>query len=103
GFVVHSFAGDDPLQCKDHVRDKLGIRWEPKPKGDARVPQAATKAADYVYETKEGLPYLRVRRTADKRFFQQHWTGNAWENGAPDGPRIPYRLPQLMPAEHDTV
>ena len=26
GFVVHSFSGDDPLACKDHVRDKLGIR-----------------------------------------------------------------------------
>jgi hypothetical protein len=28
GFIVHSFAGDDPLVCKDYVREKLGIRWE---------------------------------------------------------------------------
>jgi hypothetical protein len=25
GFIVHSFAGDDPLACKDHVRKLLGM------------------------------------------------------------------------------
>jgi hypothetical protein len=25
GFVVHSHAGDDPLACKDYVREKLGL------------------------------------------------------------------------------
>ena len=25
GFLVHSFAGDDPLICKDYVREKLGL------------------------------------------------------------------------------
>jgi hypothetical protein len=25
GFVVHSFAGDDPIICKDHVRETLGL------------------------------------------------------------------------------
>lgn len=113
GFVVHSFAGNDPLQCKDYVRGKLGITWAPKPKAGtdsiARMtqrvvaPPTASKAADYVYELEDGTQYLRVRRTADKKFFQQHWTGAAWQNGAPDGPRIPYRLPQLLQAEHDTV
>src|SRR6476646_10532939 len=35
GFVVYSFAGDDPLQCKDHVRSKLGMgAWAPKPKAN---------------------------------------------------------------------
>jgi hypothetical protein len=24
GFVVNSFAGDDPFVCRDHVRSKLG-------------------------------------------------------------------------------
>jgi putative DNA primase/helicase len=33
-FLVHSFAGDDPLVCKDYVRGKLGIpQWTP---GDGR-------------------------------------------------------------------
>src|SRR5262245_49166258 len=30
GFLVNSFAGDDPLACKDYVRDKLGVRREPR-------------------------------------------------------------------------
>jgi putative DNA primase/helicase len=25
GFIVHSFAGDDPLQCRDYVREQLGL------------------------------------------------------------------------------
>lgn len=25
GFVVHSFAGDDPLPIRDHVRERLGL------------------------------------------------------------------------------
>ena len=25
GFVVHSFAGDDTIGCRDHVRAKLGL------------------------------------------------------------------------------
>lgn len=107
GFLVHSFAGDDPLSCKDYVRSKLGTTRAPKPKLNSvvRIPQnaVASKPADYVYELEDGSPYLRVRRTADKRFFQQHWTGSEWRNGAPAGPKIPYRLPQILEAEHDTV
>jgi len=26
GFIVHSFAGDDPLACRDHVRELLGLK-----------------------------------------------------------------------------
>ncbi|HEV2562357.1 MAG TPA: toprim domain-containing protein [Rhizomicrobium sp.] len=30
GFIVHSFAGDDPLACKDYVRRRLGLdTWRP--------------------------------------------------------------------------
>src|SRR5262249_36369693 len=30
GFLVHSFAGDDPIQCKDYVRQRLGLpAWQP--------------------------------------------------------------------------
>ena len=25
GFLVYSFAGDDPILCRDHVRTKLGL------------------------------------------------------------------------------
>jgi hypothetical protein len=26
GFLTHSFAGDDPLKCRDHVKERLGWR-----------------------------------------------------------------------------
>jgi hypothetical protein len=30
GFYVHSFAGDDPIQCRDYVRQKMGLpAWQP--------------------------------------------------------------------------
>src|ERR1700738_1725797 len=30
GFYVHSFANDDPLQCRDYVRQKMGLlAWQP--------------------------------------------------------------------------
>jgi hypothetical protein len=128
GFVVYSFAGDDPLQCKDHVRSKLGMgQWQPKPKANplaamlrraagnsVKLPESPpavsvqiepkpTPPAEYIYQTGDGTPYLRVKRTAEKDFYQQHWNGAAWQNGAPAGPKIPYRLPELMEAEHDTV
>ena len=25
GFIVHSFAGDDDMACREYVRDKLGL------------------------------------------------------------------------------
>lgn len=38
GFVVHSFAGDDPIVCKDHVRQWLGLpEWKPGDEQDRRV------------------------------------------------------------------
>src|SRR5215207_8846528 len=29
GFLVHSFAGDDPLTAKDYVREQLGLKRSP--------------------------------------------------------------------------
>src|SRR5207247_9655898 len=76
GMVVHSFAGDDPLTCKDYVRERLGmVRWEPsRPRTydiagmKESVPsQVATKLqskpAAYIYQQADGSPYLRVNRT----------------------------------------
>src|SRR6266487_2041044 len=38
GFVVHSFAGDDPFACKDYVRERLGLpEWEPGDEQDCRI------------------------------------------------------------------
>jgi hypothetical protein len=113
GFVVYSFASDDPLACKDYVRERAGLgRFEPtrQPKVDniARmsdrvrkpVAKAGTAPATYIYKQPDGTPYLRVVRPG---FYQSHWNGSAWVNGAPKGPKIPYRLPELTAAEHGDV
>jgi hypothetical protein len=96
GYIVHSFAGDDPIQCRDYVRDKLGQpAWEPsRGNGHDRDPVTAS----YVYRRADGTPHLRVQRTAAKRFWQQQWNGSSWDKGAPKE-RIPYRLPELLAAD----
>jgi AAA domain-containing protein/Toprim domain-containing protein len=97
GYVVHSFAGDDPIECKDYVRQRLGQpAWQPNGgNGYDRDPVVAS----YIYRTADGKPYLRVQRTAATKFWQQHANGLGWEKGAPKGPRIPYRLPELLAAD----
>jgi len=93
------------------VREKLGIRREvpSRPAPSASIHNMQRRAAqssaatEYTYRQADGTPYLRVKRTAAKQFFQAHWNGSAWVNGAPKGPKIPYRLPELLAAVHDTV
>jgi hypothetical protein len=80
--TIHLFAGT-------YVRERLDIpQWEP------RMKEWDPVVATYIYRTEAGEPYLRVQRTAAKKFWQQHWTGSAWQRGKPKGPKIPYRLPQ---------
>jgi putative DNA primase/helicase len=95
----------DGLRFPQAVEHLAGIRStdsEPPPRARAQR-QQATPQVSYDYKLEDGTPYLRVNRNEDKSFFQQCWNGSAWVNGAPDGPKIPYRLPELLQAEHDTV
>jgi hypothetical protein len=97
GFVVNTFAGDDPMVCKDYVRERLGLpafgsQDRPAP---IRRPEIVR---EYVYEDERGDPYLKVARTRDKAFLQSHWQAGKWVSGAPKGRRIPYRLPELLAA-----
>jgi AAA domain len=104
GFVVNSFAGDDPIVCKDYVRERLGqTKWQRNGNGHDRY-EGDPVAASYIYRLADGRPYLRVQRTAAKKFWQQHINGDGtgWQKGAPNGPRIPYRLPELLAADPET-
>jgi hypothetical protein len=103
GFVVHSFAGDDPIACRDYVRERLGLpefeatKKRKKPNGGAR-PYSPT-VAKYVYRLADGTAYLQVHRLADKSGFPQyHWDCETWISGKPQGPKVPYRLPELIAA-----
>jgi hypothetical protein len=67
GFIVHSFSGDDPIVCREYVRQKLGLP-------DLRNGKAwSPVTASYIYRDRNGAPYLQVHRTASKQFFQQQW------------------------------
>jgi DNA polymerase len=60
-----------------------------------------SQAAFYIYQRADGVNYLGVKRTSTKQFPQFSWTGTAWVKGAPAGPKIPYRLPELIKAPLD--
>jgi hypothetical protein len=47
GFVVHSFAGDDSLACRDHVRGLLGLgQWRPGGPAPQQRPKVTTDGGD---------------------------------------------------------
>jgi putative DNA primase/helicase len=56
--------------------------------------------AEYIYKDQHGQNYLRVERTDDKQFPQSWWNPavSCWVPGKPKGPKIPYRLPELLAA-----
>lgn len=111
GFVVHSFANDDPLICKDYVRERAGLdRWQPSARASNEYfgydfSQSANQngssgiVAEYVYSDAEGQPSRKVGRTADKQFPQWRWEGDRWISGVKGLPPYPYRLPELLASE----
>jgi len=104
GYVVYSHAGDDPIVCKDYVRERPGQpRWQPRNGNGQDRNEHDPVIANYIYRTADGKPYLRVQRTARKKFWQQHANGTGWQSGAPKGPRIPYRLPELLAADPEAA
>jgi hypothetical protein len=106
GFVINTFAGDDVSKCRDYVREKLGLpkfapKQKKKAKGTAAKPWSPI-VARYVYRLRDGTAYLQVCRTAAKTFFQNRWNGTMWVTGKPEGPKVPYRLPELLAAPATT-
>jgi hypothetical protein len=56
----------------------------------------------HVYRDETDAPFLCVRKMRDttgrKQYPQYHWEGSQWISGKPKGPKIPYRLPELLAA-----
>src|SRR5262249_54436557 len=73
GFLVHSFAGDDPIQCKDYVRARLGLpAWQPGDEQDRRVHLSRIKDWDRTIADGEATlrektedDLLRIKRAQD--------------------------------------
>jgi putative DNA primase/helicase len=46
-FVVHSFAGDDPIVCRDYVRERLRLGpWDPSKAGIDQRPTSSNSKSD---------------------------------------------------------
>ena len=60
------------------------------------------KVAEFFYRNIKGALYLkvvkRVTRSGKKSFPQYHLENGQWVKGKPDGPALPYRLPELLAA-----
>jgi hypothetical protein len=97
GFVVHSFAGDGVGDCRDHVKDKLGISSEPLPKSNGTgTGRRITNTYDYCNEHMELL--FQAIRYEPKGFSQRRPNTNGWTWNLEGVRRIPYRLPELIEA-----
>jgi putative DNA primase/helicase len=64
GFLVHSFADDDPIQCKDYVRVRLGLpAWQPGDEQDRRV--HLSRIQDWDRTIADGQATLREKTEDD--------------------------------------
>lgn len=102
GFIVHSFAGDPPIECKDYVREKIGVK--PYQNGHAppraAVLNAPTKPkrvaiATYDYSDADDTLLYQTVRFEPKDFRHRRPDGNGgwiWKLG---DRRVLYRLQEF--------
>jgi AAA domain len=123
GFLVNSFSTDDPIQCKDYVRQKLGLSafnpngGKDRPRRSEAELEAALLATinqqpapprnivqSYYYNDEKGEPLYEVVRLEPKDFRQRRPNGNGgWTWNLGDVRRVPYRLPELLQYPDATV
>ena len=107
GFVVHSFAGDDPILCKDYVHQKAGL--DPfKPNGQRRSNGAhhpkRKVVAEYNYTDESRSLLYQVVRYDPKDFRQRRSDGNGgWIWSLGEKRRVLYRWPELLKYPDATV
>jgi RecA-family ATPase len=124
GFLVHSFAGDDPIQCRDYVRTKCGL---PEFKPNGKRPRASSNeiaalfasamqhqrrddkprgqhVATFDYTDESGVLLYQVLKYEDpKTFRQRRPDGNGGWVWKLDGRRVLYRLPELLQFPDATI
>jgi RecA-family ATPase len=120
---VHSFADDDPIVCKDYVREKAKLQSF-KPNGGERrrisddvianMVMAAAQGqsakpsgklvASYDYTDVSGTLLFQVLRFEPKTFSQRRPDGHGgWINSLGDVKRVLYRWPELLKYPDATV
>ena len=125
GFLVHSFAGDDPIACRDYIREKCQLP-EFRPNGNGRrrttrsdldelfraaakiqieeKPRGGRLVAQYGYTDESGATLYEVLKYEPKNFRQRQPDGNGGWTWNLDGVRrVPYRLPDLLKYPTGTI
>jgi hypothetical protein len=126
GFLVHSFAGDDPIICRDYVRTKAGLPAF-KPNGgngrrratDDAIERALMEAvqggaatskpkgrlvATFGYVDENAQLLYQVLKYDPKNFRQRRPDGNGgWTWSLGDVRRVLYRWPELLQYPDATV
>jgi hypothetical protein len=94
-----------PAPPRDNATPRANANGHDRQPGDYTSPVKDTgqPVAFFTYLHADGQPYLRVKKTSTKQFPQYHWDGKSWAKGAPKGPKIPYRLPELIKAPLDEL
>src|SRR5262249_26315748 len=91
GFGLHSFGDDDPIRCRDYVRERLGLAPFKRKDNGKRI------AATYSYRDESGQLLFEVVRFSPKGFAQRVPNGNGeWVWKLSKTRRVPYRLPALL-------
>jgi hypothetical protein len=123
GFLVHSFARDDPLNCRDYVRKKAGLpAWKANGNGhqqysvadieravriaalaqSGEIPQSGI-IATYNYFDKDGTLLYQVLRYEPKRFGARRPNHNGgWIRDAGER-RVLYQWKELLAFPYATV
>jgi hypothetical protein len=77
------------------------------PIGNGEDHASGSFGPSFIYRDENGQPFMRTTRRIDakvvKHFPQQYWDGGKWIWGKPAGPKIPYRLPELLAAPPDAL
>jgi RecA-family ATPase len=125
GFLTHSFAGDNAIQCRDYVRSRCGLPAF-KPNGEngrrratsdeitALVASAAASqrrdkpkrpSATYRYVDETGALLYEVLRYDNPKTFRQRRpdASGGWIWNLSDTRRVPYRLQELLAYPDGTV
>jgi AAA domain-containing protein len=105
-WTVYSYADDNPIECKDHIRKLAGLpAWKSKPNGPLegglgpRPPSRDRKiVARYDYVDESGNLLFQVVRADPKKFAQRRPNGSDWIWNLNDTRRVLYRLPELIEA-----
>ena len=99
---VKSFSGNSGAASAGNGRDRKqhASNNDGYPHGEH---DTGRRVAFFTYQHADGQPYLGVKKTSTKQFPQYHWNGHRWVKGAPKGPKIPYRLRELIKAPLDAL